>query len=227
PAKCQNLGNIKYAASIAAQRPAAIAEINRPTVVAASTRDGEEQIIATAWQEATTDNHLLVIVPRHPERLISILKDLAIYNVAIRSRGELPTDKTEIYIADTFGELKSFMAHSELVIMGGSLVAKGGQNLIEPASMGRAIIVGPHMENFAEETSELLKQQALVQLDHLNDGETLSQKLSELLSNLLRDPQKRKRLGERAEQFVENHADVIEHYMAFVEKVVTAQDQSA
>ena len=149
--------------------------------------------------------------------VIDVLKDLASYNVTIRSRGELPTDKTEIYLADTFGELKSFMAHSELVLMGGSFVARGGQNLIEPAAMGRAIIVGPHMENFTEETNELLKQQALIQL---SDGEALSQKLSELLSNLLGDPERRNSLGKRAEQFVVNHADVIERYMDFVEKAV-------
>ena len=218
PEKCQNLGNIKYAASITTEKPTPIVGINRPTVIAASTRDGEELIIATAWRKAITDNHLLVIVPRHPERLIDILKDLASYNVAIRSRDELPTNQTEIYLADTFGELKSFMAHSELVIMGGSFVARGGQNLIEPAAMGRAIIVGPHMENFAEETGELLKQQALIQL---SDGEALSQQLS----NLLGDSEQRNRLGERASQFVVSHADMIERYLAFIEQAITTPNR--
>lgn len=222
PAKCKSLGNIKYAASGTNAMPEAIAGVERPTVIAASTRDDEEQIIASAWQRAKTASHLLVIVPRHPERLIDILKDLASYKVAIRSRGELPTDKTEIYLADTFGELKSFMAHSELVIMGGSFVARGGQNLIEPAAMGRAIIVGPHMENFAEETQELLKQQALIQLDELNDGKALS----EQLTNLLGDPELRSNLGERARQCVIGHADVVERYMSFIEHAIRTPDQS-
>jgi len=220
PAKCKSLGNIKYAASITNERPEAIAGIDRPTVVAASTRDGEELIIAGAWHNAITGNHLLVIVPRHPERLIDILKDLASYKITIRSRGELPTEQTEIYLADTFGELKSFMAHSELVIMGGSFVAKGGQNLIEPATMGQAIIVGPHMENFAEETAELLKQQAIIQLDGPTDAEALSQQLS----SLLEDSEQRNRLGERASEFVVSHADVIEQYLAFIEQAISIQD---
>lgn len=220
PTKCTSLGNIKYAASSTNEKPAAIADIDRPMVVAASTRDSEEQIIASAWRRAKTTNHLLVIVPRHPERLIDILKDLASYHIAIRSRGEMPTDKTDIYLADTFGELKSFMAHSKLVIMGGSFVARGGQNLIEPAAMGRAIIVGPHMENFAEETEELLKQQAIIQL---SDGEALSQQLSDLLG----DSEQRNRLGERASKFVTSHANVVERYMAFVERAAIKQDQLA
>jgi len=220
PAKCKSLGNIKYAGSITSEKHEAITGITRPMVVAASTRDGEEQIIASAWRKAKTEAHLLVIVPRHPERLIDILKGLASYHVAIRSRDELPTDKTEIYLADTFGELKSFMAHSELVIMGGSFVARGGQNLIEPAAMGRAIIVGPHMENFAEETEELLKQQAIIQLDGPTDGEALSQQLSDLLG----DSEQRNRLGEQASQFVTSHADVVERYMDFIEQAITTQD---
>ncbi|MCW8825917.1 MAG: 3-deoxy-D-manno-octulosonic acid transferase, partial [Gammaproteobacteria bacterium] len=118
PEKCQTLGNIKYAASIQVEIADTIAEIDRcerPIVVAASTRDGEEQIIAKGWSTANIDNWLLVIVPRHPERLIDILRDLASYHVTIRSRGEAITDSTEIYLADTFGELKSFISHSELV----------------------------------------------------------------------------------------------------------------
>ena len=217
PQKCQKLGNIKYATSISAEKPATIAEINRPTVVVASTRDGEELIIAEAWQRAKTDKHLLVIVPRHPERLIDILKDLASYNVTIRSREELPDEKTDIYLADTFGELKSFMAGSDLVIMGGSFVARGGQNLIEPATMGRAIIVGPHMENFTEETHDLLTRQAIIQV---SSGEALSQSLSELLAN----PGQRSRLGNRAKQFVVSHSDVIDRYMAFVEGAINRLD---
>ncbi|MDH3355787.1 MAG: hypothetical protein OEL79_11305, partial [Chromatiales bacterium] len=216
PAKCQTLGNIKYASSTEKERLEPFNEINRPIVVAASTRDGEEQVIATSWRAATTDNHLLVIVPRHPERLIEILKDLARYSIAIRSRGEIPTDKTEIYLADTFGELKRFMAASDLVIMGGSFVPQGGQNLIEPAAMGKAIIVGSYMDNFTDETQDLLDQQSLVQVTN-TDGDALSQKISVLLKH----HQERKRLGKQAEQFVKSHANIIERYMAFVEKSIS------
>ena len=215
PGKCKTLGNIKYASAVEYNDSIpVINEIDRPIVVAASTRTNEEAIIAASWRALNRGDYLLVIVPRHPERLIDILKDLACDQIAIRSRGENPTPKTAIYLADTFGELKSFMAHSELVIMGGSFVEKGGQNLIEPAAMGKTIIVGPHMENFADETRDLLDQQALVQV---NNGDELTQKLSELLKN----HRQREQLGERAEQFVISHANIIDDYMAFVEHALS------
>jgi len=220
PEKCQTIGNIKYAVSLESEESASVAGIDgigRPIVVAASTRDGEEKIIASSWSAACTDNHLLVIVPRHPERLIDILKDLASYNVAIRSRGELPSNKSEIYLADTFGELKPFIAHSELVIMGGSFVARGGQNLIEPAAMGRAIIVGPHMDNFEGETRALLNQRAVIQVPN---PEALTQKLSELIGN----PQERERIGQQARTFIESHADVLNRYMVLVESTMSKLD---
>jgi 3-deoxy-D-manno-octulosonic-acid transferase len=216
PERCHSLGNIKYASTTGHTNTPIAAEINglaRPIVVAASTRDGEEQIIAASWQTAGLHDQMLVIVPRHPERLLDILKDLASYHVAIRSRDEAVTAKTEIYLADTFGELNQFIAASELVIMGGSFVDTGGQNLLEPAAASRAIIVGPYMDNFAEETRELLSQQAIIQVA---DGEELSQQLI----RLLKEPLLRKEMGERAAQFIKSHADLLEHYLHFVEQLI-------
>ncbi len=101
---------------------------------------------------ATFANLLTLIVPRHPERGIGIaeIARAAGLNVKLRSRGELPDAATDIYIADTVGELGLIYRLAPIVFVGGSLVRHGGQNPIEPAKLGAAILHGPHVWNFAD-----------------------------------------------------------------------------
>ena len=84
--------------------------------------------------------------------------------VAVRSQGDEIIDATDIYIVDTLGELNVFFNEAALVFIGGSLITRGGHNILEPASFGKCIIVGPHMGNFALETKELLQADALIQV---------------------------------------------------------------
>jgi 3-deoxy-D-manno-octulosonic-acid transferase len=93
-----------------------------------------------------------VIVPRHPNRGEAIARAVAAsgLQVALRSREELPTATTEIYVADTMGELGLFYRLAPIVFMGGSLVEHGGQNPIEAVKLGAAIVHGPHVFNFAD-----------------------------------------------------------------------------
>src|SRR6202034_2813036 len=95
---------------------------------------------------------LTVIVPRHPDRGEAIAREIAAsgLHVALRSREELPTATTDIYLADTMGELGLFYRLSPIVFMGGSLVPHGGQNPIEAIKLGAAIVHGPHVFNFAD-----------------------------------------------------------------------------
>ena len=101
---------------------------------------------------------LTILAPRHPERgdevetLLSARNGLA---VARRSRGELPGAATEVYLADTLDELGLFYRVAEAVFVGGSLVAHGGQNPLEPARLGAALVHGPAMFNFTEIVAEL------------------------------------------------------------------------
>ena len=98
-----------------------------------------------------------MIVPRHPERGpgIAEIARVAGFNAALRSRGDLPDASTEIYVADTLGELGLIYRLAPIVFMGGSLVRHGGQNPIEAAKLGAAILHGPHVWNFAEIYSAL------------------------------------------------------------------------
>ena len=214
PSMVRVLGNLKFAAP--ARTASAPIPLGRPYVLAASTREGEEIRVARAWQ-CTGSAHLLVIAPRHPKRIDELLADLRPLGLAmaVRSRGEAITGQTRIYVADTFGELDGFMAGAELVYMGGSLVPKGGHNLLEPARLGRAVVFGPHMENFAEEARLLLDEEAAVQVV---DEETLSEALQTLLGNA----ERRQAMGRRAAAAVAARGDVATRYAAALESLLPA-----
>ncbi|MCW8917899.1 MAG: 3-deoxy-D-manno-octulosonic acid transferase [Gammaproteobacteria bacterium] len=204
-AQCRVVGNIKFAV-LTGEAPAPI-DLGRDYVLAASTRDGEELLIIKAWL-ATGREELLVIAPRHPQRLDTILRDLAPFQLStkIRSRGESPNATTRLYLADTLGELRAFMAGAKVVFMGGSLVATGGQNILEPAALGKAVITGPHLENFSHEAHLLLQGKGVIQV-------TSVEGLSQAFTTLLEDETERHALGQRARATVAQHADMVERYL--------------
>jgi 3-deoxy-D-manno-octulosonic-acid transferase len=136
----------------------------REILLAASTHPGEDEIILDATKLLQRDgwNGLSVIVPRHPQRGASIA-ELARergFSVSQRSRGALPDAVTDVYIADTLGELGLFYRAATFAFLGGSLIPHGGQNPLEPALLGRAVLAGPHTGNFAETFETLLAAQA-------------------------------------------------------------------
>ncbi len=145
---------------------AAIGE--RPLLVAASTHEGEEVILAEAHRMLARefDGLITLIAPRHPERGTGLAEELKArgFNVAQRSTGALPDPRTEIYIADTIGELGTFYAMSPVAFVGGSLVDRGGQNPIEAVRHGAAVITGPSWRNFADEYTALLKRSGAIEV---------------------------------------------------------------
>jgi 3-deoxy-D-manno-octulosonic-acid transferase len=134
------------------QLKAAVA--GRPVIAAASTHPGEETELADVHRKLryAFPGLLTILVPRHPERgasVADVVRGLGL-SLAQRSLGELPSRETEIYVADTLGELGLIYRIAPIVFIGGSLVEHGGQNPIEPAKLGAAIVHGPHVWNFAE-----------------------------------------------------------------------------
>ena len=156
----------------------------RPIIVAASTHPGEEEILLEAHRTLAGyfPSLLTVIVPRHPARGAAIgrLITAAGLHVALRSREELPIATTDIYVADTMGELGLFYRLAPIVFMGGSLVAHGGQNPIEAIKLGASIVHGPHVFNFTD---------VYEALDHAGGArkadtrETLVRQLGQLLAD--------------------------------------------
>ena len=126
----------------------------RPVIAAASTHPGEEAVIIDAVRRLRQSfpGLLTVIAPRHPERGSGVVEiaTAAGLNAVARSRGLLPDRGTDVYVADTIGELGLIYRLAPIVFMGGSLVRHGGQNPIEAAKLGAAILHGPHVWNFTE-----------------------------------------------------------------------------
>ena len=150
-------GNLKFAAAPLPCDDGALPDLTRrlggrAVWLASSTHPGEDTVIAAAHgilRRATPDL-LAIIVPRHPARGPAIAEELrrAGHTVALRSAGEPPMPATDIYIADTMGELGLFYRLAPVVFIGGSLIPHGGQNPLEPAQLDCALVHGPHMSNF-------------------------------------------------------------------------------
>jgi len=138
---------------------------SRQVIVCASTRAGEEQLILSAWQAQCSD-YLLVIVPRHPERFAEVgaLAQQLGYTVQYRSDQQPISDETQVWIGDSMGELFAYYRCADLVFIGGSLLPLGGQNLIEPASVGVPVLMGPSTYNFATASSQAFACGAAVKI---------------------------------------------------------------
>jgi 3-deoxy-D-manno-octulosonic-acid transferase len=154
-----NTGNLKFDVPAPPADPQKLTQLQqavqgRPLVLASSTHPGEEDIVLDAHRRlaAYFPGLITIIVPRHPERgqQVAQLTESSGFRAAMRSRDQLPSADTEVYVADTLGELGLFYRLAPLVFVGGSLVNHGGQNPIEPIKLGAAVVHGPHVGNFAD-----------------------------------------------------------------------------
>lgn len=210
PVRCH--GNLKFAApplpADAAALDALTAAIGeRPVWVAASTHEGEERIAADVHRRLAARHPALLtlIVPRHPPRgdgVALMLRGLDL-DVAQRSTGALPGPATEIYLADTLGELGLAYRAASIAFIGGSLVRHGGQNPLEAARLGCAILHGRHMGNFVE-IADLLEQAGASRA--VQDAATLADAVAALLA----DPAQRIGMAEAAARVAEAEAHVLD-----------------
>jgi 3-deoxy-D-manno-octulosonic-acid transferase len=182
-------GNLKFDGAPPPADPRMVAHLSglvagRPVWLAASTHPGEEgAIIAVHRALAQRHPHLLTIIaPRHPHRgeEVAAIAERGGLRASRRSEGIHPDRATDVYVADTVGEMGLFYRLSPIVLMGGTLVPVGGHNPIEPAKLGAAILHGPHVHNAAEIYAALDEARgALV----MNDSATLARTVSDLLGN--------------------------------------------
>ena len=183
---------------------------SRPVWIAASTHPGEEAPILDAFGtllKAFPDS-LLVLAPRHPERSDSIedMSRRAGFTTVRRSRKEQYTSGTQVFILDSLGELPVFYACADIAFVGGSLVSVGGHNLLEPASLGVAVISGPHLFNFSSISELLVSAQAMVVVPHAG-------KLADTVTHLLQDANLRYSMGERAKAVFQQHQGCTERVL--------------
>jgi len=186
----------------------------RPIVVAASTHPGEEDILLEVHRTLAGffPALLSVIVPRHPDRGETIARAVTAsgLQVAQRSREELPTALTDIYVADTMGELGLFYRLAPIVFMGGSLVEHGGQNPIEAVKLGASVVHGPHVFNFTDVYEALDNAGGARQAD-------TQEALVKQLGRLLADPAARKSSVDAAERVVEQLGGGLDRTLAALE----------
>lgn len=198
------VGNLKFEialpASLTEQAEAMRANWgNRPVFIAASTHEGEDEIILNASRQIRADfpDLLLILVPRHPERFdkVAALSQRAGFKILRRKDNGMCSRDIQVLVVDTMGELTLFYGTADIAFVGGSLVPRGGHNLLEPAALGRAVIIGPHYFNFSEISRQFLDANAALEIDS-------SESLAAAVSDLLKNPQKRADMGQAGHKLI-------------------------
>jgi 3-deoxy-D-manno-octulosonic-acid transferase len=183
----------------------------RPVWIAASTHLGEDEIILRVFQQLRIQctDLLLVLVPRHPERFDAVAELCHRFSMARRSQEEIVTANTEIYLGDTMGELMQLYAASDVAFVGGSLVARGGHNPLEPVALGLPVVMGQYTFNFKEITSRLLSEAAAWQVENENA-------LASVILRYLQDEDLRKCTGERGRAFVAKNRGALQRLLPLI-----------
>jgi len=201
-------GNLKWCDTLPDTLPRLY---HQPYVVFASTHQPEEIELAQRW---VTHPKLptLVIVPRHPKRGKDIAQQFIHANIAYCQRSLHPNQQERIILADTFGELQSWMAYSEFVIMGGSFAPKGGQNPLEAIRLGKSVLCGPDMRDFAQEVEALNMTGALVQVA------SLDALLTETINQLTQPEPMRQHAKDGLKWLTDNQGQILENYLTLSEQ---------
>lgn len=190
----------------------------RPVFLAASTRDGEEELIMQAASLANIPDLLTIIVPRHPQRFDAVAELLKKANQPFMRRSALngvavPSSKRYL-LGDSMGEMFTYYASCDIAFIGGSLLPLGGQNLIEACSMGKPVLVGPHTFNFEEATKMAIAAGAA---NRVQNVEELSHKLQQLFANA----QQRQAMCDASIQFSEQNRGATQKTLNVLQAYIT------
>ena len=190
----------------------------RFVVVAASTVRGEEAPVLRAFTriKRSTSDALLIIAPRHPQRFDEVVQMAELVGFSVARRTDLPIDtepRVDVVVLDTIGELARLYQVATVVFVGGSLVDRGGHNILEPAIFGKPIVFGPRMQNFKEVAETFLAANAACQVH--SGGE-----LEETLQALLNDPVRRAGLGATARALVESNRGAKERSLEVIQDLL-------
>lgn len=214
-------GNIKFdiriPASLHEQAQALRREWSqdRPVWIAASTHEGEDDVVLEAFADVKKKipQALLVLVPRHPERFarVAALCRRQGYRVLMRSEHQVCDGTIDIVIGDTMGELRLFYGAVDVAFVGGSLVSTGGHNVLEPAALSLPIIFGPHMFNFSEISRLLMEADAAVRVENARE-------LARTVIMFLTDTRRRLATGERACKVIERNRGALDKMLAIIDR---------
>jgi len=227
PEKIRILGNMKF--DLLAGREEGIScdgvreklglEKGEKLWVAGSTHPGEEKFLLEIYESLSNDYpHLrLLIAPRHPERKKEVVQLIRAFHreaslvSEVEHRQKIPSS---VLVLDTIGTLRSIYAVADFVFIGGSLVPKGGQNLLEPALFAKPILFGPYMDNFQDIVHLFLKEGAVKQVRG-------KEELADMARTLLENERLGKSLGEKAKKVLEAHQGVVQRYLEILKEFLT------
>jgi 3-deoxy-D-manno-octulosonic-acid transferase len=189
----------------------------RPVLVLASSHEGEDDLILNSYQQLLSEfpDLLLVIVPRHPERfdeVAALVLDRELHLVRRSEsfdKGNLQVNPmTQVYLADTMGEMLLLLASADLAIMGGSFIEHGGHNPLEACALSKAVIMGPSDYNFAAITQQLIQQGAMQQAS--------AEQLTICIRQLLERPEMRAEMGQNGMRVVAENQGAVKHLTELV-----------
>lgn len=205
---------------------------HRPVFLAASTRDGEEDLILDAMQQLNIPNLLTVIVPRHPQRFDTVAELLKKRGTRFQRRSEIVSSgpeaqrdqgaaadgvrlkpTTNILLGDTMGEMFTYYAACDVAFIGGSLLPFGGQNLIEAAIMGKPVLVGPYTFNFDWVAEAAVQSGGAIRVHDVS-------MLAAAVQQLLTDQEKRIQTGHAALRFSQREVGANQRLLALVQAVL-------
>jgi 3-deoxy-D-manno-octulosonic-acid transferase len=161
----------------------------RPVLVAGSTHEADENVVIPAFVELlkTLPDALLILVPRYPERFsrATQLAKAGGLRTELRSQGEICSERAQCFVIDSMGELMNYYACADLTFVGGSFGDQGGHNPLEPAALGKPVLLGPNMENAREIASQLLHCNAARRVTSQQDFRQAAEQI--LTDGVLRD----------------------------------------
>jgi 3-deoxy-D-manno-octulosonic-acid transferase len=246
--QCEVAGNLKFDVvlnPILVERGLAwrahLEKTNRQMVCAASTREGEEAIILEAWQTLlqvhaeelastlpSAPPPLLCIVPRHPERFAEVAELIRATGLTVLQRSEVDLDaadlhnridlKTAVLLGDSMGEMPLYFSASDLVVMGGSLMPLGGQNLIEACAAGCPVILGEHTFNFQQASQDAIDCGAAMRV---KGNGSLAVELADAMRSILQDKGRRQAMSEAALRYAADYRGATTRIMAALKEHTT------
>jgi 3-deoxy-D-manno-octulosonic-acid transferase len=196
-----------------------------PVIVGGSTHAGEEAILAEQYLRlrARFPDLFLVLVPRHFERSREVGRALEArgvkfaYRSEVMARDEFEPGELDCLIVNSTGELKYFYEHATIIFVGKSLTAAGGQNPIEPGALGKAMVFGPNMQNFADVVRAFLQRDGAVQVRDAAE-------LEKTMGDLLADEARRQQLGRNALKVVQENLGAIERTVDMIVERLAANN---
>lgn len=232
--RIQTAGNLKFDAGALPSAGEKTAEIRErfgldtgtPLILAASTHAPEEKVILESFRTVRASQPVrLMLAPRHPERFAEVASLIQTSGLTGARRTNAPDradTQADVILLDTIGELPATYSLATVVFVGGSIVDRGGHNVLEPAAAGVPVVTGAHTHNFHAIVSLLNEADAVVQLPAV-EGDAASEQLAKVLNDLLADPARRNELANRAKQLIATNQGAAERTINLIAPLLSTK----